>query len=641
MNMDFSEFHRIETDEKSTTLRHPSGHLIKIAHKGLSPEYKKELDQVPMKMAKGGKVNYEQFQKNIKASPPSKPSESSNTMPGSPKMASMAYTEPQDGGTDVVLSALHREAPPFGPLGAEEKQHYPPCINPSCKSYGKSHPNCKCYGGVSEHTGAGEAGMFAHGGDVENKYFCNDNRAHYKDCEFYKGGQMKAMPKPKIQGFPDGGEVQDSSQEVQPAPTPPVNLTAQDVDPNSSINLPDTNPNKEWSGSYGVGSGSPDQTPTSEEVPEEPKQVNPMDMVQSDKQRNLAMMHAESNMFENDLASGQIKPETYHDLFDNKSLPAKIGTIFGMLVGGMGSGLTGQPNALLGMMNQEIQNDLKKQELNQSNKRSLMQINGQNLMNLANAGHVGAETKQMQWALANDQANMINFHKLVKYNSALPPGPLKDQGNQTLAMMYNQLKDQKVGMFDRAASAAALGNMLNGGGANKTGLMKSGIFGTEAQEMGKDIESKTIPGIPGRASYSLDTPQKESITKARDFDGAINDLIDFTKKHPTGVNPFGADWKDYVAKAGIVQGMFRDVTHGGVYKSGEQDFINKLIPEKPKTLFNATLNLPKLMGVKKEMLNQADSRAKNLGFDGFPRMAQDGKMYIKSKDGKRMIPVKE
>jgi hypothetical protein len=51
---------------------------------------------------------------------------------------------------------------------------YEPCYNPSCKSYGKSHPNCRCHG------------SFAEGGEVGS--FCGGNRAHSADCEHYSKG---------------------------------------------------------------------------------------------------------------------------------------------------------------------------------------------------------------------------------------------------------------------------------------------------------------------------------------------------------------------------------------------------------------------------------------------------------------------
>lgn len=51
---------------------------------------------------------------------------------------------------------------------------YPPCLNPSCHSRGKSHPNCACYQQQSD------------GGQVD--YFCSTDRPHKEDCEYFAEG---------------------------------------------------------------------------------------------------------------------------------------------------------------------------------------------------------------------------------------------------------------------------------------------------------------------------------------------------------------------------------------------------------------------------------------------------------------------
>lgn len=56
MKLDFSKFKKIASDEKSTTLKHPKGHSIVIAHKALSPEMQEELDAIPQHLATGGQV---------------------------------------------------------------------------------------------------------------------------------------------------------------------------------------------------------------------------------------------------------------------------------------------------------------------------------------------------------------------------------------------------------------------------------------------------------------------------------------------------------------------------------------------------------------------------------------------------------
>lgn len=58
-----------------------------------------------------------------------------------------------------------------------------PCRNPNCKSHGKPHPNCQCYGGGGE-------GDYAKGGEV---HFCSQSRMHLPGCIYYsEGGEVKS-----------------------------------------------------------------------------------------------------------------------------------------------------------------------------------------------------------------------------------------------------------------------------------------------------------------------------------------------------------------------------------------------------------------------------------------------------------------
>lgn len=56
-----------------------------------------------------------------------------------------------------------------------------PCKNRSCKSYGKPHPNCHCYGYMTA------------GGDVT--HYCSTDQMHQKDCEYFaEGGAAEDEP---------------------------------------------------------------------------------------------------------------------------------------------------------------------------------------------------------------------------------------------------------------------------------------------------------------------------------------------------------------------------------------------------------------------------------------------------------------
>lgn len=81
-----------------------------------------------------------------------------------------------------------------------------PCKNRHCRSYGSSHPNCKCYGKMAE------------GGEVS--HFCDADHMHEGGCPYYSQGgdvqkgmnlsnfkKIKEDKKTVIMGHPDGHQI--------------------------------------------------------------------------------------------------------------------------------------------------------------------------------------------------------------------------------------------------------------------------------------------------------------------------------------------------------------------------------------------------------------------------------------------------
>ncbi len=69
-----------------------------------------------------------------------------------------------------------------------------PCKNPNCKSQGKPHPNCHCYGQMAE------------GGEVSN--YCDSGKMHHPGCEYSLEGMTSIDPSHDVAGyFANGGFV--------------------------------------------------------------------------------------------------------------------------------------------------------------------------------------------------------------------------------------------------------------------------------------------------------------------------------------------------------------------------------------------------------------------------------------------------
>lgn len=613
MNLDLSKFKKIESDDRCTVLAHPSGHKIKVAHKGISPEIKKQIENLPLNLAKGGMV--------------SKPSKSSNTMPGSPTEAKNSFNEPDDTGGSA-LAALQRKSPPFGPLGDDPEEKYPPCINPSCKSYGHSHPNCRCYGG-----------SYAEGGEVTKEYYCDDNRMHRKGCEY----------------FADGGEAGLSDSEK-------LDVAAQDAAKNSPPPIPDQgiSQNPEIQNAPQEVSREPDSTPISNPGPDysDAGQTlpTPVQQFQASKGEHLNQMLEQNKAFMGDLDAGHIKPETVNDLFAKKDTLGKVGTLFGLLVSGIGGGLTGHGgNATLTKMQQEIQNDLQAQQESVGNQQNFLKINQQGLANQSNIAATNVDTGIKSYAQAQTQMNLAAFHHFVTMANKLPPGsPQYQQAQQQLAMMWPAVQNANLQILDKAAGAAAFQNMImgnSGGGNGQAGPEQSfqkrdtglRMLGPQGEKRAEDLEEKHYPGIPGQASMPLSGEDREQIHSGITFDKTLNSFRDWAKNHSGDLNPKDRAYGQ--ALAADVQGAYRQATKGGVYKEGEANFISGIIDSNPTKFFNEVRVLPKLDAAASQNKLRLDQILKDKGFHGYPGMQnkqqiapqQNQQTATNPKTGKKVI----
>lgn len=179
--------------------------------------------------------------------------------------------------------------------------------------------------------------------------------------------------------------------------------------------------------------GDPDgvQEPSSDSVPAVAEAPNPTAPAQAPVPvfPTAPERDAEDLAHMKDLAQGQIRPETYKDLFGKKDTLGKIGTMFGLLVSGAGSGLTHQPNALLDMMNKEIERDLEAQKQNKTNAQNFLSLSYQHELQKA----------QARAHLSGMNLNDANTKKVVAETAGL--AAKNDAMNKMYASLYNSMSN--------------------------------------------------------------------------------------------------------------------------------------------------------------------------------------------------------
>jgi hypothetical protein len=111
--------------------------------------------------------------------------------------------------------------------------------------------------------------------------------------------------------------------------------------------------------------------------------------------------------FASDMQMGKITPQTYASMFASKDTLGKLGTIFGMILSGGGSGLAHQPNVLLGMMDKEIDRDLDAQKSGNINAQHWYQLSLQHELQNAQMTHMQYQNAATLAGIGTQQAQAL------------------------------------------------------------------------------------------------------------------------------------------------------------------------------------------------------------------------------------------
>lgn len=548
--LDLKKFKHVKSDDNFTHLKHEQGHEIKIAHKSLSKDNQAQLaalsklpiqdetvvnkQEASAKMAEGGEL---------------------------PKIGKEPYAPPLKGpsrGSEHVKLELPKKPEGFGKVihkaGIIQKAEGGE-VDHSCE--GKAY--CMHCGGkmaeggpVQQSAPAVAPQMYAEGDlDIkpEQAGLPSDTKPSYSldDIQKSLGPQgtpvstLQSAPIPPAQYTPNipGQQqpIQDSAQQ------PPEEDDAEDNTPTPvakkvSAKQPAIKPNQP--------NVPADRALDDNEMPGQPKSYQ--DHLNEAKQE----MDQEAAGLKQDFASGQIKPKTISDLMADKGLFSRIGTAFGLLLSGAGAGLTGQPNALLGLMQKQIDQDFEAQGKNITNAQNLRKMNWdhqEQLIKQKNMGFEGERT-QAQTALDKMETNIkgdangrlnINFG-IAKHLSDIvnkyPAGdPRRVQAEQQLAGLNGMLDASNSNLLGVAAARVAMLKSL-GGGQGGTGTGDPNEFRAEQNllrmspqtaSLANDREGRFINGIGVAPAGEVTQAKKDQLESANLVNLKGKEIMNFIK----------------------------------------------------------------------------------------------------------------
>lgn len=603
MKLNTADFSKIHADKHHTVLKHKAGHELKIAHSSLSPKIKAQLAALPM--ASGGEVMNPKLSESKKephnmafggeasehVSQKSKYSNGGNPTGDQYAMPTPAYSNFAEGGAvlkeNYKDSKLHKyaeggavsrenEMKENQPRSAREENSFPylRCQNPLCKSHGKPHPNCKCYSPLAE------------GGEVN--YFCAREAKHKDDCHLALGGDVpKYADGDKVEPNPVPQNVVESSQDapqelIQKSEEAPVGITS-DMKGVAPVNPPASAADASEPPAPEEEQNAP---PAEEEAPATPPKLSPKEE-----------MDQEAAAHEHDLVQGHITPETYSSLFAKKDTLGKIGTVFGLLLGGIGSGLTGQPNALMSLMQKQIDNDLEAQKASAANAQNFLRINQQNKLLQSQGKKLDAESNIIATTNAANQATQSAFHSLLNDTKKLPEGPQKEMRKQVLGQLYAQMQGVIADRNDKAAGLISYSNML-AGGAGPEGASGEQQFQNQmkAWRMSGDPtlakqadieEARHIPGVPGKATRNVDQKDRDQIQAMNVLDTKASDLLNFAKKYKGTLSPSQRAVGEQKAEEMI--NFYNQSLDKGILTQGRLKWLDSQIRKHPTSIFQDIL----------------------------------------------------
>jgi len=592
--LDLNMFKHVKSDKHTTTLRHKDGHTLTISHSSLSPDYRAQLESLSKaKMAEGGEVeedpkkkestlNYNDLKKEYyeKNKSKAKPTESLNY----PELQKQ-YSEKKK-----KLAEEDRSKPKKYADGGDVETPYD-IIN---KETSRPSDNVDLGNFAPLET------LQSLGGEAKYKQAA-------RQAELSKEGTDPRMLQDIAAGY-NPSQVRSEATPVQPAvPQQAPNVAApnqqfagQQQAPGPAIAPMGAQPQQPTTpepGSLEAKYGSMEHGMREEAAGQMAEQAamgragaekaKQQQAFQSELENNTKTFQEsykkladEGAALKADIAAGHIDPNRY---LSSMSTGSKLATGIGLLLGGMGSGLTGQPNMALQYLEKQIDNDVMAQQKDMDKKQNLLRYTTEQMGNLKD-GYQAAKIYSMEMLSSRLQQIDANTQDPV--------------AKARIAQVKGQL-DQKLGQMQfQLGQAMAVNKILNGVEENPSNTAKAEALLTQLRqtdpEKAKQLEPLIVPGV-GVGKVPVPQNVRDQMIQKQTFGDSLQHFYDWAQKHSGSMNP-----KDVIAgktMAAEMQSMYRNAINGGVFKEGEQKFIDSIIDSDPTKFFNSIRVLPKLKEV--------------------------------------------
>lgn len=274
----------------------------------------------------------------------------------------------------------------------------------------------------------------------------------------------------------------------------------------------------------------------------------------------------------NKIRDGQVDPNR---VFNNMSTGEKVLKSIGLVLGGIGSGLTHQPNVALSLLNKQIDNDIKAQEMDLNKNQNLLRENFARTGDIRLAREATRVQQKDMLAMKLEQVENNSQDPFVRQKAQLMRNQLALQNAQTVGQMQMWRE------------------MMGQGGGQQTPEQQVQKMRFLNPEMAKNLQERLVPGEKSFASIPVDAKTRERLEGQQQLIAGVKDLQSFVKNNTTVV-PGTPAYNVGAQKAKILQSLVREGKLGTVYREGEQPLLDQFVNSNPAGAFKMLKTVPQL-----------------------------------------------
>lgn len=260
-------------------------------------------------------------------------------------------------------------------------------------------------------------------------------------------------------------------------------------------------------------------------------------------------------------------PLDYNRVWHNMGIPGKIMSVLGMVIGGMGAGRDGE-NPAVQVLNDLTERDIRQQQDDLGKKKTA--LDGF----VKQYGSVEDGMKALRLEM-----NAMTAAKIQQIGAKYASPEIQGR----LQQLSNSLIQKDIPQLQSLSTSETLRKNAGAGGDYLSGLRVLN------PEMAKEVESRYIPGI-GMAQVPISEQNRSHITARLDLDNKLKALQEFATENAGSVDPSVRNRG--AALAADVQDAVRSAKGLGVFREGEQGFVEKMISSDPTKFFAEYRTLP-------------------------------------------------